>query len=278
MPELPEIRAQADRIGERFHDAELSRFTALSFTALKTVDPSPDAAVGQRLQATGSRGKHLLMTFEACTFVIHLMQGGRLEPDERQAAKPRGGLARWRFGDGTALLLSEAGHERRAGLWVVSGDPHSQPPLAELGPEADEVGVDELSRRLATTSMRLHGFLRDQHQLAGLGRRLANEVCHLSHLSPFANTSRLDEVEVARLCGAIADAVRESLSYESTQDRMTPSAKRPARVHNRTGAPCPECGDVIREVAYQSYTVNYCATCQTDGKVLADNTTSKFLK
>ena len=114
--------------------------------------------------------------------------------------------------------------------------------------------------------------------MAGLGRRLANELCHRARLSPFASTRKLTREEVERLHQAIADAIADSLEYESTQQAMTKSAERPARVHHRTGEPCPDCGDTIRAVEYTSYTVNYCPTCQTGGRILADNTTSKFLR
>ncbi|MCC6224812.1 MAG: Fpg/Nei family DNA glycosylase [Microthrixaceae bacterium] len=278
MPELPEVRAQAHRLGEHFRGRLLDRFEALSFTALKTFDPPPDAARGLALSSVGSRGKHLLVGFEPYTFVVHLMQGGRLEPDVKQAAKPRGCLARWRFGDGSALLLTEAGREHRAGVWVLEGPVEGRSPLDDLGPEADEIAVDDLAMRLAASSTRLHGFLRDQRQLAGLGRRLANEVCRRAKLSPFASTRKLTEESVVALGAAIGAAIAESLEYEAGQDHMTRSAERPVRVHHRAGEPCPECGDVVRAVSYNAYTVNSCATCQTGGKILADNTTSRFLK
>lgn len=278
MPELPEVRAQAERLGRVFVSRRLERFEALTFTALKTAVPDPSSAVGQELDEVDARGKYLRLRFDALTFVVHLMQGGRIEPDERRSAKPRGGLARWHFEDGPAILLTEAGREHRAGVWAVAGDTEDQPPLDGLGPDADQVGVSELARLLGATSARLHTFLRDQRQLAGLGRRLANEICHRAQLSPFASTTKLAPDDVVRLHHAIAHAVAESLAFEATQDHMVGSAERPARVHQRTGRNCPVCGDTIREVSYASYTVNYCPTCQTGGRVLADNTTSKFLK
>jgi formamidopyrimidine-DNA glycosylase len=126
--------------------------------------------------------------------------------------------------------------------------------------------------------MRLHGFLRDQHILAGLGRRLANEICHRAKLSPFANTGKLIEDDIDALCEAIGACVAESLAYEHGRDDMSSSKERPGAVHHREGEACPVCGDTVRSVEYRSYTVSYCPTCQTGGKVLADNTTSKFLK
>ncbi len=206
------------------------------------------------------------------------MQGGRLVPDAKLAKKPRNGQGRWRFDDGRALLLTEAGTERKAGVWVVAGDPDDHEPLDHLGPDATDVDATAMQALLGAENTRVHGFLRDQHRIAGLGRRLANEVCHRARLSPFAMTGKLGADEAARLVTAIADAVEEGLAYERTRDDMSSSKDRPGGVHHRTGEPCPVCGDAVREVAYNRYTVHYCPTCQTDGRVLADNTTSKFLK
>lgn len=278
MPELPELQAHAERLTEAFAGDELARFVPLSFTVLKTAAPRPEDAEGHPLRRVGRRGKYLLFDFESCTFVVHLMQGGRLKPDEKQSAKPRGGLGRWVFVDGRALLLTEAGKEKRAGVWVVAGDLESQEPIQGLGPDADRVTESELATRLGERSMRLHGFLRDQRNVAGIGRRLANEICHRARLSPFASTAKLSTADVANLYDAVRRCIDESLAYERTREDMSSSKDRPGAVHHRAGEKCPRCGDTIRSVSYSSYTVNYCAACQTDGKVLADNTTSKFLK
>lgn len=278
MPELPEIQAHAERLDASFADAVLERFTPLSFTVLKTASPSPEVADSHQLVFVGRRGKHLLLDFGVATFVVHLMQGGRLREDPKQAAKPRFGQARWRFADGRALLLTEAGRERKAGVWVIDGDPDTQEPLAHLGPDADTVSVDALATLLEAHPMRLHGFLRDQHAIAGLGRRLANEICHRARLSPFANTAKLDRDDVKQLVEAIGVCINEGLAHERGLDEMSASADRPGHVHHRIGQPCATCGDEIRSVEYAHYTVAYCPTCQTHGEVLADNTTSKFLK
>lgn len=278
MPELPEIHAHAERLDAMLAGATLERFAPLAFTVLKTASPEPSTAHGHELIFVGHRGKHLLLDFGVATFVVHLMQGGRLKPDPKQAAKPRFGQARWIFANGQALLLTEAGSERKAGVWVVAGDPEEQPPLAGLGPDADEVDVSTLTHLLALHPMRLHGFLRDQHIIAGLGRRLANEVCHRALLSPFASTAKLDRDDVKRLSEAILVCVNEGLAFERGLDEMSSSADRPGHVHHRVGESCGSCGDTIRAVEYAHYTVAYCPTCQTKGKILADNTTSKFLK
>jgi len=279
VPELPEVRAHAERLSLAFGGRILTRFTGFNFTVLKTVQPAPDSAIGRALRRVHQRGKFLLLEFEATTFVVHLMQGGRLVVDDKLALKPRGGQARWTFTEPPAMLLTEQGTERRVGVWCVPTDRALEvPPLAELGPDATDVDVETLGELFLMHPMRLHGFLRDQHRVAGLGRRLANEVCHRARLSPFANTSRLTTEEAERVHVAILEACNESLEFERSQPEMLPSAKRPSKVHGRTGELCPVCGDTVRAVEYSDYTVNYCAACQTGGKVLADNTTSKFLK
>jgi formamidopyrimidine-DNA glycosylase len=279
MPELPEVQAHAERLTATYGGARLAKFTPLVFHALKTATPSPDEALGVPLDAVDRRGKYLLLGFGELTFVVHLMQGGRLKPDPKPATRPKIGLARWTFDDERALILTEAGKERRAGVWCSPTEGRlDRPPLADLGPEAMDVTPEALAQQFKAHPMRLHGFLRDQGCIAGLGRRLANEVCHRAKLSPFASTGKLGFDGAERVVTAIHESVDEGLAYERTRPDMSSSADRPGRVHHRTGEPCPVCGDTVREVAYSSYTVNYCPTCQTAGKVLADNTTSKFLK
>ncbi len=111
-----------------------------------------------------------------------------------------------------------------------------------------------------------------------MGRRLANEITWRSQLSPFAPTAKLSAEDVERLYRSMNDAIDDALEDERSRDHIAPSAKRRSQVHNHAGDPCPRCGETIRAVEYKAYTVNYCAPCQTGGKVLADNTTSKFLK
>jgi formamidopyrimidine-DNA glycosylase len=280
MPELPEVQAHAERLTEQFRGRALIGFRPITFTALKTAVPAPDAAYGHRLVAVGRRGKFLLLEFEPVTFAVHLMQGGRLHPDEKQAAKPRGGQARFVFDEGPALLLTEQGSERRAGVWCLRTDAVlTSPPLDVLGPEADRLTPEELVALFEThPNQRIHGFLRDQRAVTGLGRRLANEVCHRAKISPFAMTRKLGLDGATTVVDAIADAVAEGLEYERGRPGMSSSKDRPGGVHGRAGEPCPVCSDQVRAVEYTGYTVSYCPTCQTGGKILADNTTSKFLK
>ncbi len=279
MPELPELQAHAERLTDALGGRRLAAFRPMTFTALKTVLPAPDDLVGRDLDSVDRTGKYLMLRFGDDRFVIHLMQGGRLEPDVKQAAKPRGGLARWTFDDGSALLLTEMAKEKRAGVWVVAGDPTDQTPLAGLGPDALGITRDRLAQAFRDhKSMRIHGFLRDQRGIAGIGRRLSSEICWRAKVSPFTSTRKLTEDEIDRLHAALTSCIDDALAFERGREAMSSSAQRPGAVYKQAGEQCPVCGDTIRAVEYNAYTVNYCATCQTDGKVLADNTTSKFLK
>ena len=154
MPELPEIQAHAERLNDDFGGRALTGFKPLSFTALKTYAPKPDDAFGEPLTGVGRRGKFLLLEFPTVHFVVHLMQGGRLKPDAKLSPKPRGGLSRWLFDEGPALLLTEAGTEKKAGVWVLPSDADLAPgtvvePFVGLGPDADQVSRAELRTLLA---------------------------------------------------------------------------------------------------------------------------------
>jgi len=281
---MPEVQAHAERMTAALGGATLQRFELLNFAALKTYDPPADAAKGMRLERVERRGKYLLLRFDGdLTHVIHLMQGGRLRLDPKVSKKPRLGLARWTFtgttsGVDEAWLLTEAGTERKAGVWAVRGDPLPQVPLDDLGPEADQLSRNELAERLAGRSRRLHGLLRDQDVLAGLGRMLTNEILYEAALSPFANAAKLTDDEITRLHTALGEVVARATAHERTLSDIGKSVDRPSKVHNRAGEPCGDCDDTIRTVTYRQYTVYYCPTRQTEGKILADNTTSKFLK
>ncbi|MGI9616881.1 MAG: DNA-formamidopyrimidine glycosylase family protein [Acidimicrobiales bacterium] len=284
MPEMPEVQAHAERLTSALAGATLVKFELLNFAALKTFDPAADAAVGKRLKVVERRAKYLLLRFDdELTHVVHLMQGGRLRLDPKRPKKPKLGLARWIFDDTTsgveeAWMLTEAGSERKAGVWAVAGEPVGQDPLTGLGPEADAMTRDELATILGANSKRLHGLLRDQRTIAGLGRMLANEICYEAAISPFANAKKLTDAEVDRLHTTIGEVVARATDHERTLDDIGKSADRPSKVHNRAGEPCLDCDDTIRTVEYRRYTVFYCPTRQTGGKLLADNTTSKFLK
>lgn len=279
MPELPELQAHAERLSRRLGGLVLHEFTPLGISVLKTVEPRYEPAVGSHVLDVARRGKYLLLRLEAITFVVHLMQGGRLVVDPKPSSRGRGTQAQWRFTDGTSLLLVEPGTERRVGVWCAHTDRLDRSaPLTALGPEALSMAAADLTTAFTIHPMRLHNFLRDQRLIAGIGRRLANEICHRARLSPFANTAQLDEASVERVRAAIEQCCAESLEEERQRTELTSSGTRRALVHGRDGQPCSSCGSTIRSVEYAEYTVCYCPACQTGGRVLADNTTSRFLK
>ncbi len=283
MPEMPEVQAHAERLTEAIAGRTLAKFELLNFAALKTFDPPADGAVGSNLSRVGRRAKYLLLEFDnGHTHVVHLMQGGRLRHDPKRSKKPRLGLARWIFTDDhgteTAWILTEAGTERKAGVWVTEGETPDRPPFDGLGPAAESLTRDELAEVVGGHSKRLHGILRNQRVVSGLGRMLANEICYEAGISPFANGAKLDDGQIDRLHAAIGSVIASAVDHERTLDDIGKSADRPSKVHNRSGEPCVDCSDTIRTVEYRRYTVYYCPTAQTDGKILADNTTSKFLK
>ena len=250
----------------------------LTFTALKTALPRPDAAYGLPLESVGRRGKYLLLQFEPVTFVVHLMQGGRLLVDEKQSAKPRNGQAGSCSPTRPALLLTEAGTERRAGVWCIANGELDGPPLDRLGPEALDVTAESLAESFAKTQ---HAHPRvparpasDRRARPDAGQRglpprqdLAVRDDRQARRRRRGGDRRGDPRGGRRGPGVRAHAARHELVEGPS-----------GRVHGRVGEPCPVCGDTIRSVAYSGYTVAYCPTCQTGGKVLADNTTSKFLK
>ncbi len=291
MPEMPEVQAHAERMTAALAGATLEKFQLINFAGLKTFNPPADAAVGRKVSGVERRAKYLLIRFEGdLTHVVHLMQGGRLRPDPKQSKKPRNGIARWIFSDlpedadgettAEAWLLTEAGTERKAGVWAVQGDLLSQDPLLGLAPEADQLSRDQLAEILQDQSRRLHGVLRSQRIISGLGRMLANEILFEAGISPFANCSKLTDDEITTLHEVIQKTVAAATDHERTLDDIGKSADRPSKVHNRSGEPCvdDDCDNTIHTVEYRKYTVFYCPTRQTNGKVLADNTTSKFLK
>ena len=280
MPELPEVRAHAERLHAAFGGAALDKFTALSFHALKTFDPPPDAAIGRPLTAVRQRGKYLLLDFTPITFVIHLMQGGRLRVDEKQAAKVRGGLAR--------LIV-----RRRASAAADRGRHRSQGRSVGAGRRRPDAGSTRPPRsRRRHRDRRRVGAATARHEFDAAARMATRASAARRSRSPPRQRDLLAERDSRRLPipassvattssglhAGIRAAVDEGLAYERTRDDMSASKDRPGAVHGRTKLACPRCGDIIRAVEYSNYTVNYCATCQTGGKILADNTTSRFLK
>lgn len=227
MPELSELQAHAERLDRAFAGSDLKRFDWVVPSVRKTATPTPDAAYRHPVAFVGRRGKYLLIDFGVVTFVVDLARTGRLGVDESRIARTRAGLARWRFRDGRVLVLTEADVERRAGVWVVAGDPEQQAPLDQLGPDANDVSPGRLFALFHAHPMTLDAFLREQQVIAGLGPRLATEVPHRAKLSPSAATLDLTAEDAERLVEAIHACVNEDLAHERGRTDMRDPDERP---------------------------------------------------
>ena len=197
MPEIPEIQALAERVGERLLGARFVRATALSFSALKTVTPGPQDLEGRTLISTGRRGKFLIMDLDPLRLLVHLSQGGRMILEETPSiTKPRGALVRFRFDREPGLLVKEFGTERKAGWWVLA--PGDDGPLAKLGPEPSSLEFAELITS-GTDGGQLNTMLRDQRRVAGIGRGYSDDILHRAKLSPFRSLTSLNKEERTKL-------------------------------------------------------------------------------
>jgi formamidopyrimidine-DNA glycosylase len=188
---------------------------------------------------------------------------------------------RVRFDDASGFDLTEAGTRKRLAAYVVN-DPATVPGIASLGPDpmADTFSLEQFAAIAASHRMQVKGMLRNQSILAGVGNAYSDEVLHVARLSPFAIAATLDDAAVERLYSALRGTLATAVAAASGKPaKELKDAKRAGmRVHGRTGEVCPECGDVVREVSFADSSLQYCATCQTGGKPLADRRTSKFLK
>jgi formamidopyrimidine-DNA glycosylase len=277
MPELPEVQALAERLDALLSGARFVRAQPLAFAALKTVAPSPEDLTGKRLERVERRGKFLVFALEDLRLLIHLSQGGRIElvPGARES-RPRGGVLRLRFDRDPAIFVKEYGTERKAGWWVLGeGD---DGPLAKLGPDPFS---KEFARRLLEGSDpgRVHAMLRDQRQVAGIGRGYSDDILHRAMLSPYRSLASMAQDERKGLLAAVREVLDEALQVERRRSGgLPPKLGDHFTVHGRHGTPCPRCGDDLRRVSYQSHEVTYCPRCQTGGKILADRRLSRLVK
>ena len=279
MPELPEMQALAERLDVAVGGAAIEGFEQLSFTGLKTVQPSPDDVVGSRVTDVGRRGKFVVVTLEAGQrILVHLSQAGRLDIETpAKQTRPRGGVVRMRFDNGTAVLVREHGSQRKAGWWLL--DPGDDGPLAALGPEPGDPAFDEFLMTSDTTR-RVHTVLRDQRTLAGVGRGYADDIVNLARLSPFASMRTLTTEQRSRLVVAVHTVLDAALERERTRTGGLSEPKLGLRfaVHNRVGQPCPQCDTPLLRVSYESHEIVYCKRCQTNGRTLADRRMSRLLR
>jgi Formamidopyrimidine-DNA glycosylase len=300
MPELPEVESLAEFLRERAVGRKVLDVEVPAFQALKTVDPPVTALRGLAVRGAARHGKFLDLAFgdggagpnQVIHLVVHLARGGWLRwRDDLAGARParpgKGPLAaRVRFtadaeGRSPGFELTEQGTQKRLAVYVVR-DPAEVPGIAGLGPDplAADFTVATLKGIVSGSRTRIKGLLRDQKVIAGIGNAYSDEVLHAARMSPFKIAGTLTDEQVAELHAAIVGTLREAVARSrglAARD-LKVEKKSGLRVHGRTGEPCPVCGDTIREVSFADSSLQYCPTCQTGGKPLADRRMSRLLK
>jgi formamidopyrimidine-DNA glycosylase len=278
VPELPEIRALAERLHDVLAGARFDRADPLQFSSLKTYAPRPAELQGADVRDVTSRGKFAVVSFlDGRRLLFHLSQGGRVDIESPpKATKPRGAVARLRFLDRPAVLIKEFGTQRKAGWWVLAAD--NEGPLGVLGPDATSPEASQLLRD-ADDGRRVHTILRDQRTIAGVGRGYSDDILHRAQLSPTAQLSKLDAAQRERLVIAVHDVLSDALDAERRRTGGLPTKIGDHfTVHGKYGEPCPRCGTDLRRVSYESHEVAYCPHCQTGDKVLADRRLSRLVR
>ena len=286
MPELPEVQALATDLGARLADRAIARLDIVAFSALKTFDPPVSALNGLFVEGVSRHGKFLDIAVDELHVCVHLARGGWIRwKDELPSIPARPGkgplAARLVLDDGSGLDFTEAGTKKGLAIYVVR-DPADVPGIARLGPDplSPQFTVEVLASILASAGRsQIKGVLREQSTIAGIGNAYSDEILHVAKMSPFKPAAMTPE-EVQSLYDAIettlADAIARSDGLAASE--LKKEKKSGLRVHGRKGEKCPVCGDIVREVSFADSSLQYCATCQTGGKPLADRRTSKFLK
>ncbi|MER5577474.1 Fpg/Nei family DNA glycosylase [Streptomyces massasporeus] len=287
MPELPEVEALKDFLTEHLVGHEIVRVLPVAISVLKTYEPPLSALEGQEVTAVRRYGKFLdLRTADGPHLVTHLARAGWLHWKDRLPDGPprpgKGPLAlRVALETGAGFDLTEAGTQKRLAVYVVA-DPQEVPGVARLGPDplADDFDERRLAELLAGERRQLKGALRDQSLIAGVGNAYSDEILHAAKMSPFKLAASLSEEETGRLYAALRDTLTGAVerSRGVAAGRLKAEKKSGLRVHGRTGEPCPVCGDTVREVSFADSSLQYCPTCQTGGKPLADRRMSRLLK
>jgi formamidopyrimidine-DNA glycosylase len=288
VPELPEVEGLALDLRNRLKDRAITRVDVAAFSALKTFDPPLSALHGTFVDDVTRHGKFLDISASGLHLVLHLSRAGWVRwRDEVPKLPPKPSnksplAARVVLDDGSGLDITEAGTRKRLALYVVR-DPEEIPGIARLGPDplSDEFTI-ELLRKILDDAGRaqLKGVLRNQSIIAGIGNAYSDELLHAAKMSPFKPASTVDAEELQ----VLYDAIRRVLGEAVDRSRGLAAAdlkgekKSNLAVHGRTGLPCPVCGDTVREVSFADSSLQYCPTCQTGGKPLADRRMSKLLK
>ena len=292
MPELPEVQALSDVIAEQFTGHWISRAELGSLSALKTYDPPMDVLADATLLGTGRRGKFLILDLadsggEPFALVVHLSRAGWIHWRSGRLAPLRPGRGpvalrlTWRSDEGdTVLDITEAGTQKRLAVYLVR-DIDEVPGIGRLGPDALSVSEEQLTDILAGEGKRqLKTLLREQGVIAGIGNAYSDEILHAARLSPYAPADSLTPAQVTSLHEAIQQTLTEATQRARSADLGKIKAEKHAglRVHNRTGEPCDVCGTPIAQVRLADSAFQYCPTCQTGGKPLADRRMSRLLK
>ncbi len=283
MPELPDITVYVDALAARISGQRLEHVRIAKPFLLRSVDPPVNAAEGRRVTALRRMGKQIVFELEDDLFlVIHLMVAGRLRWLPAGSKVPgKIGLAAFDFPNGT-LVLTEAGSKRRASLWLVSGE-QSLEQFAKGGLEILDSSVEEFTARLVQENHTLKRSLTDPRLFSGIGNAYSDEILHRARLSPVKHTRRLSDDEIAQLF----DATKATLIEWTDRLRSESKGDFPAKVtafreemsvHGKFGKPCPVCRTPVQRIRYADNETNYCPTCQTDGKLLADRALSRLLK
>jgi formamidopyrimidine-DNA glycosylase len=284
VPELPEVEALAAFLRESAVGRVVARADLTALQALKTFDPPLSALSGLEVTGASRHGKFLDLDVSGLHLVVHLARAGWLHWRTGLPTAPpkpgKGPLAlRLHLDDGNGFDLTELGTRKGLAVYVVR-TPADVPGIARLGPDALAVDRDALARLLAGRSGQLKGALTDQTLVAGIGNAYSDEILHAARLSPFKMADRLTDAELVRLYDAVRATLTDALERQVGQAAATLKGEKRSglQVHARTGLPCPVCGDTVREVSFADTSLQYCPTCQTGGKPLADRRMSKLLR
>jgi formamidopyrimidine-DNA glycosylase len=285
MPELPEVEALAAYLRERAAGRTVARIDVSAISALKTYDPPVSAAAGLPVTGASRHGKFLdLHLGEHLHLVVHLARAGWLQYREALSATPlkpgKGPIAlRVRLDDESGFDLTEAGTQKKLAVYLVK-DPKLVPGVAKLGPDALAADLDTFAERIRSRRGQLKGVLTEQSVLCGVGNAYSDEILHAAKLSPFAISNKLPDEAMERLYRATRSVLTDAVTRSVGQKAATlKSEKRSGlAVHARTGLPCPVCGDTVREVSFAESNFQYCPTCQTGGKPLADRRLSRLVR
>ena len=286
MPELPEVQALVDFLSTRLDGLAVTGVDLGSISVLKTFNPPPQALIGAPVTGVTRHGKFVDIDCGGTHLIFHLARAGWLRwSDALPQTVIRPGKSpialRVRLDDGSGFDLTEAGTRKRLAAYIVNSVA-DVPGIQTLGPDplSDDFTLERFAAILAGQRVQLKGLLRNQGTIGGIGNAYSDEILHVARLSPFAIAGSLDDATVTRLYAALRDTLSAAVAAASGKPAAElKDAKRAGmRVHGRTGESCPECGDIVREVSFADSSLQYCATCQTGGKPLADRRTSKFLK